>query len=103
MTSQSPPAGAGQPSSPTTVEVGETWRRLHPLSPVVRFGRVLIGVLVIAVPSIADSQGLHHDGGFPVSLVVYLGLLGLGGLGGGLSWRVTSWGVAAGGPQVTRG
>src|ERR1700694_594810 len=103
MTSQSPPAGAGQPSSPTTVEVGETWRRLHPLSPVVRFGRVLIGVLVIAVPSIADSQGLHHDGGFPVSLVVYLGLLGLGGLGGVISWLVTRWRIADGALQIETG
>jgi 2-amino-4-hydroxy-6-hydroxymethyldihydropteridine diphosphokinase len=87
-----------------TVEVGETWRRLHPLSPVVRFGRVLIGVLVIAVPSIADSQGQHRNpGGFPVSLVVYLVLLGLGALGGVISWWVTRWRIAEGALQIETG
>src|SRR6202049_4042214 len=104
MTSQSPPAGAGEASGRPTVEVGETWRLLHPLSPVVRFGRVLIGVLVIAVPSIAESQGQHRNpGGFPVSLVVYLVLLGLGGLGGVVSWWVPRWRIAEGTLQIETG
>jgi putative membrane protein len=97
-------AAAPPSSNAPTVEVGETWRRLHPLSPVVRFGRVLIGVLVIAVPSIAESQGQHRNpGGFPVSLVVYLVLLGLGGLGGVVSWWVTRWRIAEGTLQIETG
>ncbi|MGA7987690.1 MAG: PH domain-containing protein [Candidatus Dormiibacterota bacterium] len=84
-------------------EVGETWRRLHPLSPVVRFGRVLIGVLVIAVPSIADSQGRHDTGGLNVSLIAYLVLLALGGIGGVISWLVTRWRIADGNLQIETG
>jgi putative membrane protein len=85
-------------------EVGQSWRRLHPLSPVVRFGRVLIGVLVVAVPSIAESQGEHHDdGGPPISLIVYLALLVLGGIGGVISWWVTRWRIAEGALQIETG
>ena len=38
---------------------GDHWRRLHPLSPLVRFGRVVVGLLVLSVPSL---QATHpHD------------------------------------------
>ena len=84
-------------------EVGETWRRLHPLSPVVRFGRVVIGVLVIAVPSIADSQGRHDPHGFPFSLVAYAVLLALGGISGVISWLVTRWRIAEAALQIETG
>src|SRR6202049_4131711 len=103
MTSQSPPAGAGEASGRPTVEVGETWRRLHPLSPVVRFGRVLIGVIVIAVPSIAEQPALHRDGGLPISVIIYIGLLVLGGVGGVISWLVTRWRIADGNLQIETG
>jgi putative membrane protein len=105
MLPPSPTAGA-QPSTNGAglAEVGQTWRRLHPLSPVVRFGRVLIGVLVVAVPSIAESQGEHHDGGGPpISLIVYLVLLLLGGIGGVISWLVTRWRIAEGALQIETG
>ena len=85
------------------LEVGESWRRLHPLSPIVRFGRVLIGVIVVAVPSIAEQQGLHHDGGLPISVFVYVGLLVLGGIGGVISWLVTRWRIAGGNLQIETG
>ncbi len=90
-------------SAATLPEVGETWRRLHPLSPVVRFGRVVIGVLVIAVPSIADSQGRHDPHGFPFSLVAYAALLALGGISGFVSWLVTRWRIADGALQIETG
>jgi len=83
--------------------VGETWRRLHPLSPIVRFGRVVIGVLVIAVPSIAEQPALHRDDGFPVSAAIYAGILILGGLGGFVSWLVTRWRIADGNLQIETG
>jgi putative membrane protein len=105
MLPPSPTAGA-QPSmnGAGLAEVGQAWRRLHPLSPVVRFGRVLIGVLVVAVPSIAESQGEHHDdGGPPISLIVYLVLLVLGGIGGVISWWVTRWRIADGALQIETG
>jgi putative membrane protein len=85
------------------LEVGEEWRRLHPLSPIVRFGRVLIGVLVIAVPSIAEQPGLHREGGLPISFIIYAGLLVLGGLGGFISWLVTRWRIADGNLQIETG
>jgi putative membrane protein len=86
------------------MEVGQTWRRLHPLSPVVRFGRVLIGVIVVAVPSIAEQPAFHHqDDGFPVSVIIYAGLLLLGGLGGFISWLVTRWRIAEGNLQIETG
>ena len=95
------------PPAPMTadvpLEVGETWRRLHPLSPVVRFGRVLLGVLVVAVPSIAEQSGLHHDSGFPFSTIVYVALLALGGIGGFVSWLVTRWRIAEGNLQIETG
>jgi putative membrane protein len=86
------------------LEVGQTWRRLHPLSPIVRFGRVLIGVIVVAVPSIAEQPVFHHqDDGFPVSVIVYAALLFLGGLGGFISWLVTRWRIAEGNLQIETG
>jgi putative membrane protein len=86
------------------MEVGQTWRRLHPLSPVVRFGRVLIGVIVVAVPSIAEQPAFHHqDDGFPISVIIYAGLLLLGGLGGFISWLVTRWRIAEGNLQIETG
>jgi putative membrane protein len=83
--------------------VGETWRRLHPLSPIVRFGRVLIGVLGVAVASIAEQPGMRHDGGLPISVIVYIGLLVLGGIGGVISWLVTRWRIADGNLQIETG
>ncbi len=100
-----PPITGAGPNLTTAIlpEVGETWRRLHPLSPVVRFGRVVIGVLVIAVPSIADSQGRHDPHGFPFSLVAYVVLLALGGISGFISWLVTRWRIADGALQIETG
>ena len=98
MSASPPPFQAAVP-----LEVGETWRRLHPLSPIVRFGRVLIGVLVIAVPSIAEQPGLHRDAGLPISLIIYAGLLALGGIGGFISWMVTRWRIAEGNLQIETG
>jgi putative membrane protein len=98
MSVMPPPMAAAVP-----LEVGETWRRLHPLSPIVRFGRVLIGVLGVAVASIAEQPGLRHDRGFPISLIVYIGLLVLGGIGGVISWLVTRWRIADGNLQIETG
>jgi putative membrane protein len=90
------------PAAP--LEVGQTWRRLHPLSPIVRFGRVLIGVIVVAVPSIAEQPAFHrHDDGLPISVIIYAGLLLLGGLGGFISWLVTRWRIAEGNLQIETG
>jgi putative membrane protein len=99
MTLMPPTMAAAAP-----LEVGQTWRRLHPLSPIVRFGRVLIGVVVVAVPSIAEQPAFHHqDDGFPVSVIIYAVLLFLGGLGGFISWLVTRWRIAEGNLQIETG
>ncbi len=98
MSAMPPPLATAAP-----LEVGETWRRLHPLSPIVRFGKVLIGVIVVAVPSIAEQPGLHRDRGFPLSVIAYTGLLVLGGIGGFISWLVTRWRIAEGNLQIETG
>jgi putative membrane protein len=99
MSALPPPVATAAP-----LEVGEDWRRLHPLSPIVRFGRVLIGVLVIAVPSIAEQPALHRDdNGLPISVLIYIGLLVLGGVGGFISWLVTRWRIAEGNLQIETG
>ena len=103
MSVMPPPLAPAVPQESGKMEVGEHWRRLHPLSPIVRFGRVLIGVIVVAVPSIAEQPALHHDSGLPVSVIIYIGLLVLGGVGGFISWLVTRWRIADGNLQIETG
>ena len=68
-----------------------------------RFGGVLIGVLVIAVPSIADSQGQHHDDGFAFRSSCTSPCSASAGIGGVISWVVTRWRVADGNLQIETG
>ena len=46
---------------------------------------------------------MHHDGGLPISVFVYVGLLVLGGIGGVISWLVTRWRIAGGNLQIETG
>ena len=75
---------------------GETeWKRLHPLSPVVRAGSA---VAVLVLFSTQFDTGRHH--GFPWESFV---LLGMGILAGVVSWLVTRWRVHGGDLQITTG
>src|SRR5205085_2141292 len=60
------------------------WRRLHPVSPIVRAGRALIAIAVVVVPSLLAGRD-RLQSGIQVGIVVVLGLLGF------VSWLVTRW------------
>jgi putative membrane protein len=60
------------------------WHRLHPLSPLVRAGRVLIAVAVLVVPSFAVGNGGWDSAGQLV-LAPVLAVLAF------VSWLVTRW------------
>jgi len=62
------------------------WRRLHPLSPLVHAGRLLIALAVVAAPSAALGHGAWESLG-QLGTVVVLALLGL------VAWLVTRWRV----------
>jgi putative membrane protein len=85
--------------------VGSDWRRLHPLSPVVRFGRIAVGLLVVAIPALEASRGARPGGGSPIvgSLIVWAALVGLSALAGFVSWLVTRWRIGAADLQIETG
>ena len=64
---------------------GETWHRLHPLSPVVRSGRGVLAVVALIV--ITTSQGLRSGGShFPE---IALGVAAV--IAAVINWLVTRW------------
>ena len=78
------------------VEEG-VWRRLNPLSPVIRGGRALIGLAVVFVPStLAGGGGSTHS---LIDLGVAVVLVGLGVV----SWLVTRWRVEGGDLRIETG
>ena len=85
---QSAPAGA-EPLAPQ-------WSRLHPLSPVVQFGRALVVISAVVVPRLF----LDRQRG---PLFIDVGVLGLGLLGGLVHWLVTRWRVFGGELQIETG
>jgi len=69
-----------------TESADRRWHRLHPLSPVVSAGRVLIALLILLAPSLAAGRGAW-DSLVQLVLVLVLALLGV------VSWLVTRWRV----------
>jgi putative membrane protein len=72
------------------------WQRLHPLSPVVRGGRVSIGIAIIALPSLLNGRGGRGEL-FQLFIVVPLVLLGF------VTWLVTRWRVNGDDLQIETG
>lgn len=73
-------------------DVGAEWRRLHPLSPLVRFGRLLVTILVVLIPTLEASRQGHADPSpLLTSVTVWAGLLVLTSILGVISWLVTRW------------
>jgi putative membrane protein len=62
-----------------------TWQRLHPLSPVLRAGRVVVPVLVLT------AQATAQGGNGRLRLLVSAGVTVLGVVAGVVSWLVTRW------------
>ncbi len=77
--------------------IATDWQRLHPLSPVLRSGRFLVGILAVVV-----QQGFAQR-----SLLGGLGVLGvlvpLSLVSGYVSWRVTRYRLADGELQIDSG
>ena len=74
----------------------DDWRRLHPLSPVVRGGRVTIAIAIILLPSVL---GRGSSSGTLFELAAVAVLVGLGFV----SWLVTRWRVDGDDLQVETG
>ena len=72
------------------------WARLHPLSPLVQFGRALGVVVLVVVPRFAT-------GGSNASSFLDLGLVVLGLITGFVHWLVTRWRVAGAELQIETG
>ena len=73
------------------------WQRLHPLTPLLRGGRVLVGVLIVA------AQGGITDVPAVVVLTIIVAVFALALLGGWLSWRATRYRLTATELQVDTG
>jgi putative membrane protein len=61
------------------------WRRLHPLSPVVRGGRATIAIAILLLPTVFGGR---RD---PIEVLVQLAIVGLLVVLGFVSWLVTRW------------
>ena len=77
------------------------WSRLHPLSPVARFGVTLGALLLVAVPSV----GLGDKGSSQRvdDLIPWLALAAVALISGVTSWLVTRWRVVGGELQIETG
>ena len=80
------------------------WRRLHPLSPVVRVGAMTVALAFVVLPTVLSRE---QRGGGRVSagpsLAIYLGVAALVIAGGFVRWLVTRWRVHGGDLQIETG
>ena len=63
------------------------WRRLHPLSPIVRGGRATIGVVILLLLSLAGGRSGSSDSYVELGIAAVVIVLGF------VSWLVTRWRV----------
>ena len=61
------------------------WRRLHPVSPVVRAGRAAIAIFIVLVPIVLRGGGNLSDSYIQLGVVAVLAALGF------VNWLVTRW------------
>lgn len=79
-----------------TAALARDWSRLHPLSPVVQFGRAIGVLAVVVVPRVLVSR----SGGAAYS---ELAIVGVGLVVGAVHWLVTRWRVVNGELQIETG
>ncbi|HZS15527.1 MAG TPA: PH domain-containing protein [Candidatus Dormibacteraeota bacterium] len=89
--------------SPSVLPVDGQWRRLSPLSPVVRGGAALLGVLVVLPNLVANGVDPRRAGDRIVAGIVAAALLCLSVVGAVVSWLVTRWRIAGGNLQIETG
>ena len=96
-----PPPGVPAPPDPPDPKAADDiarWHRLHPLSPLVRAGRHLVGItIVLLLLLFARQQQTGND--LIIDLVVIALVLGAGVV----SWLVTRWQVADGVLRIETG
>jgi putative membrane protein len=95
--SDSPAPVPHQPPAAGPIDAG-TWHRLHPLSPVIRAGRVLIGL--VAVVAGALLQGAQEGGFRILGRLPFLGIVIVFGV---ITWLVTRWRVEDGDLRIETG
>jgi putative membrane protein len=95
-----PPAG-GSPAPPVPpADDIASWHRLHPLSPLVRAGRHLVGIGILVILFLFANQRGSQTGNDLIYDLVIIALV----LGAGLvSWLVTRWQVADGVLRIETG
>ena len=95
-----PPASMRPPGPPARTDDIASWHRLHPLSPLVRAGRHLVGIgIVVILLLFANQQGSQAGSDLIVDLIVIALVLGAGVI----SWLVTRWQVADGVLRIETG
>jgi putative membrane protein len=67
------------------VTESDGWRRLHPVSPVVRAGRAAIAIFIVLVPIVLRGGGNLSDSTIQLGVVGVLAALGF------VNWLVTRW------------
>lgn len=103
----SPPAEL--PNEAETVDPGpgvlpEQWARLHPLSPVVRFGKAVAVLVVLLGPRyVAGFSRPAQPGQDAARLWIDLAVPVLGVVAGVISWAVTRWRVSGNDLQIETG
>jgi putative membrane protein len=98
VTDQAPVAGSARAQGPASTSEAASWHRLHPLSPLVRAGRQMTGVLVVLL-TISLANQRQERGDLVGDIVVVLLVL----CGGFVSWLVTRWQVADGVLRIDTG
>ncbi len=91
------PPDLGLPPPGAPLESG-TWHRLHPLSPVIRAGRVLLGLAAVAAGALF-SGGQEGRNGL-LGRVPFLGIVIVIGV---VAWLVTRWRIEGGDLRIETG
>ena len=91
------------PPSEITAGLHGEWRRLHPLSPVVRVGGLTVAVAFVILPQLLAGRGPRSRNAGGVSVLIYIGVALLVIAGGVVRWLVTRWRVQGGHLQIETG
>lgn len=93
----SPVAVPAEPTAAAPLDTG-TWHRLHPLSPVIRAGRVLIGLAALVAGTLLT--GGQQGRGEIIGRLPFLGIVIVFGV---VSWLVTRWRIEDGDLRIETG